>query len=382
MLRSLRIRGFRSLRDFRMRLGRVTVVTGDNGVGKSNVYRALSMMRRLAAGEFAAAVAEEGGLPSALWAGATKKNEPRRISWELQHSDFRYQMECGMIPATPGDPTRFKTDPDVKLETLRFGGEGGRVVARRKGCSIELRRSDGSLEQLPLPIHAPESMLSEMRDAVHYPELLAVRETLLGWRFYHHFSTAPHSRLRQPVTGFWSPVLEENGENLAANLQTLVESRRAAPLDEAVENAFPGCNWSPLDNTGRFQLRLLRPGLERWLNAAELSDGTLRFFCLCAALLTSKPPPLMVFNEPESSLHHDLISPLADLIAQASGETQIVIVTHSDLLARAIEERCDAKRLELVIYRGETRLKGGETSKRVWTFDDDDDDHEAFASGS
>jgi predicted ATPase len=376
MLRTLHFRGYRSLRDFRMRLGRVTVVSGENGVGKSNVYQALGMMQRMAAGDFAAAIAAEGGLPSVLWAGELRKNEPRRVSWELQHDDFRYEMECGMIPATPGDPSLFKTDPDVKLESLRHAGHGGRVLARRKGCSIELRAPNGKMETLPLPILAPESMLSEVRDLVHYPELMATRETLLGWRFYHHFPTTPDSVLRQGVIGSWSPVLAENGENLAATLQTLIESRRAAPLDEAVEQAFPGCQWSPVDDAGRFQLRLLRPGLKRWLEAAELSDGTLRFFCLCAALLTPKPPPLMIINEPETSLHPDLMPPLAQLIAQASAETQILIVTHSNQLAREISGHCKAKVVELVVYEGETRPAGNETSKRVWTFDDDSEDDE------
>jgi len=372
MLRTLHFRGYRSLRDFRMRLGRVTVVSGENGVGKSNVYQALGMMQRLAAGEFAAAIAAEGGLPSVLWAGDLRKNEPRRISWELQHDDFRYEMECGMIPATPGDPSLFKTDPDVKLESLRHAGNSGRIIARRKGCSIELRLPNGKMETLPLPTLAPESMLSEVRDSVHHPELMAVRETLLAWRFYHHFSTSAQSVLRQGVIGSWSPVLAENGANLAATLQTLIESRRSAPLDEAVEHAFPGCQWSPVDDAGRFQLRLLRPGLKRWLEAAELSDGTLRFFCLCAALLTPKPPPLMIINEPEASLHPDLMPPLAQLVAQASAETQILVVTHSSQLAREISERCKAKVVELVVYEGETRPAGNETSKRVWTFDDDE----------
>lgn len=50
MLESLHIRGYRSLRDFRLRLGDVTVVTGQNGVGKSNLYRALAMIQRMADG--------------------------------------------------------------------------------------------------------------------------------------------------------------------------------------------------------------------------------------------------------------------------------------------------------------------------------------------
>ena len=372
MLRALHFRGYRSLRDFQLRLGKVTVVTGENGVGKSNVYRALALMRRMAQGEFAAAVAEDGGLPSLLWAGELKKNETRRMRWEIGHEDFHMEMECGMIPATPGDPSLFKTDPDIKLETLRHGGAKGRVMARRKGPAIDLRSSGGKMEALPLPMHATESMLSEIRDGVHYPAVMAARETLLSWRFYHHFPTDPRSILRQPMIGFWSPVLDGDGGNLAANLQTLIECRRSEPLDEAFEKAFPECRWSPVDDAGRFQLRLLRPGLKRWLDASELSDGTLRFFCLCAALLSPKPPPLMIINEPEASLHPDLMAPLAEIIARASRDTQLVIVTHSRELAAGIAEACETKVVDLISYEGQTRerLPGSENSRRVWSFED------------
>ncbi len=183
MLRTLHFRGYRSLRDFRLRLGQVTVVTGENGVGKSNVYRALALMQRMAQGRFAESVAEEGGLPSLLWAGELKKNETRRMRWEIEHEDFHIEMECGMIPATPGDPSLFKTDPDIKLETLRHGGSNGRVMAKRKGPAIDLRLPDGTMAQLPLPVHATESMLSEVRDGIHYPAVMAARETMLAWRF-------------------------------------------------------------------------------------------------------------------------------------------------------------------------------------------------------
>lgn len=372
MLRTIHFQGYRSLRDFRLKLGRVTVITGENGVGKSNVYRALGLMRKMAEGRFAAAVADEGGLPSLLWAGELKKNEARRMRWEIDHEDFHIEMECGMIPTTPGDPTLFKTDPDIKLETLRLGGKAGRVMAKRKGPAIELRGNDGKMVTLPLPVHATESMLSEVRDGVHYPAVMAARETLLSWRFYHHFATDSRSPLRQTAVGFWSPVLDGDGGNLAANLQTLAECQRSIELDELFEKAFPDCQWSAVDEMGKFQLRLQRPGLKRWLDASELSDGTLRFFCLCAALMTTKPPPLLILNEPEASLHADLIDPLAELIAKASERSQILIVSHSKRLVEAISEHGEAKIVDLVSFEGQTEdretRQGG--SKRVWSFED------------
>lgn len=369
MLESVEIRGYRSLREFRLRLGNVTLVTGQNGVGKSNLYRALWMVQRMADGRFAESIAADGGMPAILWAGVLRKDEPKRVIWDLKHSDFEYAIECGLIPATPGDPSKFKTDPDMKVETLHYTAKS-RLMAKRKGPSIELRNPAGKMETSPLPYHAPESMLSEVRDLITYPALAAVRETFLAWRFYHQFRSDADSPMRRPQVGFWSPVLAHDGSNLAATLQSIHESGKGGRLDEIIGSAFPETDWDAVDSEGKFQLRLEKPHLKRKFSACELSDGTLRFFCLCAALLTEKLPPFLVLNEPETSLHADLLEPLADLIAGVPESTQLLIVTHSSHLAELVAERRKARRVELVSYEGETRSAEEATGKRVWTFGD------------
>lgn len=371
VLEAIHIRGYRSLRDFRLRLGRVTVVTGQNGVGKSNLYRSLAILQRMADGRFAESIASEGGMPSLLWAGDWKKNDPKRISWEIRHADFQFEIECGLVPAQPNpfEPNPFLTDPDIKVESLRFSHQG-RLMAQRKGPSVELRAPAGKMETSPLPLHSTESMLSEVRDAVSYPALAAARETILAWRFYHQFRTDVDSPMRRQQVGFWSPVLAHDGSNLAATLQSICESGKLYALDEIIGSAFPGITWHAVDKIGKFQLHLTRPEFARSFDASELSDGTLRFFCLAAALLTQKLPPLLVLNEPETSLHADLISPLAELISQVPETTQLLIVTHSQALADQIAERCEARVTELVSYESETRPANETSAKRVWTFGD------------
>jgi predicted ATPase len=386
MLKTLQIRGYRSLLDFRLKLGRVTVVTGANGTGKSNLYRSLALLQRLAEGRFAEAIAQEGGMPSLVWSGPRLRNEPVRVSWALEHAFFRYHLECGLIPSLPSAPTAFltdpyttafRTDPDIKKEelTLHKGGKD-HVVARRKGPRVELRRFDQGRETSHLSLHAPESMLAEARDAALHPGPAAAREIMLSWRFYHQFRTDAASSLRRPCVGSWSPVLAHDGSNLAATLRTLVENGRGHLLEEAVAKVFPDISWRAVDERNLFQLQILRPGLNRWLDASELSDGTLRYFCLCAALLTPKPPPLLVLNEPENSLHEDLMPGLAELIAQVPEETQILVVTHSQALAREIESRLDCRRLDLVSHAGETRRSTDGDAKRVWVFEENQDSDE------
>ena len=112
---------------------------------------------------------------------------------------------------------------------------------------------------------------------------------------------------------------------------------------------------------------MLRP-----LRAAELSDGTLRFLLWGAALLSPRPPSLMVLNEPETSLHPDLVAPLAGMIRSAARGTQVVVVTHSAVLrehlraadAADAEGRSEATRdfvsaeIELHKQWGETQITG------------------------
>ena len=72
------------------------------------------------------------------------------------------------------------------------------------------------------------------------------------------------------------------------------------------------------------------PGLNRPMGAGELSDGTLRYLCLMAALLSPRPPPFLALNEPEMSLHPDLLGPLSRLIVEAAKNSQIWVTTHAD----------------------------------------------------
>jgi len=307
-------------------------------------------------------------MPGTLWAGERKKHEPRHIAWEVAHADFHFSLTCGLSPAD--ENSCFRTDPDIKSEAIRLGGAKGRIVAERKGPMVRNRTSEGSFESFPLPIHSPESMISELRDGNRFPALSVVRNTLAGWRFYHQFRTDPDSPVRRAQVGSWSPVLDHHSANLAAAWQSIAESGFEEALDEAIEDAFPGSNWRAVDESGWFQFQLSRPGLNRWLNADELSDGTLRFLCLVAALLTPKPPSLLVFNEPESSLHPGLLQPLAQMVAKVPMETQIIIVTHSEPLATSIAELCGGKSVRLISHEGETRLEGQGAGRRVWIFED------------
>jgi len=104
----------------------------------------------------------------------------------------------------------------------------------------------------------------------------------------------------------------------------------------------------------------------RPLKTAELSDGTLRYISLVSALLSPRPPSLMILNEPETSLHPDLLPPLARLIAKAATRSQIVVVTHAEMLAGELTSDADCRQFSLEKELGETLVRG--TEKPAWTW--------------
>lgn len=350
MYSTVAISGYRSLRDVRLPLGRLTVVTGANGTGKSSVYRALRLLADCGAGRVVGSLAREGGLGSALWAGPESLGGARRgyavegtvrkgrvsLLLGVGGADLSYLVDLG-IPVQSG--SSFDRDPEVKREAVWTGPvmRPSTLVARRKHHGVELRDDEGAWEKAPVTLPTWASMLTEVVDPVAAPELWAVREALRSWRFYDGFRVDAASPARVPQVGTRTWALADDGSDLAAALQTIREDSRSS-LDEAVADAFDGASLEVAVTDGLFDVRLHQPGMLRPLRAAELSDGTLRYLLWLAALLTPLPPRLLALNEPETSLHPSLIGPLARLVAGASRRTQIVLVTHSEALISALCE--------------------------------------------
>jgi predicted ATPase len=118
-------------------------------------------------------------------------------------------------------------------------------------------------------------------------------------------------------------------------------------------------------------LKLHMPGIQRPFDARELSDGTLRYLCLIGALMSYRLPAFVALNEPEMSLHPDLLEPLAQLIAAAAQRTQIWVVTHSQALAEHLERHGDCTARHVHMVDGETRIEG---LSIVGRFDEEEDE--------
>jgi predicted ATPase len=372
MITKIAISGYRSLRDIRIALGQLSVITGANGSGKSSLYRALRLLAEIAQGRIIQSLASEGGLQLTLWAGpesfarSVKRGDypvegtvrRSRIGLKLGFAgnDYGYAIHLG-LPQPSG--SHFARDPEIKAESLWTGETLGRAnaFAVRHGPSVRIRSQSGEWKQVDLPLAPFDSMMTHCSDPRDALELLLLRERMRDWRFYDHFRTDPDAPARRPQIGTYTPVLASDGTDLAAAIQTVREIGNNVELADAVADAFPGAAINIANVDGYFEVQMQQHGLLRCLKAAELSDGTLRYLLLIAALLSPRPPALMVLNEPETSLHPDLLPPLARLIAQASKRSQIIVVTHAIALISELDAAANPRRIVLEKELGETHVR-------------------------
>lgn len=371
----LAISGYRSIRSLILRLGRLNVVTGANGSGKSNLYRALRLIADAGDGHLIRSLASEGGFDSVLWAGpemltnemiqgevpvqGTKRRHPISLRLGFTADPFSYCFDLGL--PTPRQ-SMFDGDPEMKRECLwrGVGMDGKSLCADRRTGTLRCRGAKGKWQDIELPLAAQASMLSEYADPLAAPELMIMRETLRRWRFYDTFRTDVDSPARRPAIGTFTPIMSGDGSDLAAAIQTIHEIGDREGLDRAIDDAFPGSRVRVVSTDVGMQLSFEQPGMLRDLTAAELSDGTLRFLLLVAALLTPWPPELLVLNEPENSLHPDLIPALSRLITLAAENSQVIVVSHNATLVNELQadEICVPIRLEKRM--GETVLQGAD----------------------
>ena len=380
MLTTVAIRGYRSLRDIVLPLSRLTVISGANGAGKSSLYRALRLLADCGRGEVIGSLAREGGLESVLWAGpeqlagarrtgrveGTTRTGPVALEMGFASDDFGYLVDLG-LPQMAGHRSMFARDPEIKREAIFVGPvmrNSSTLVRRTRDYAEASAPSGRGFDKLSQSLPAYRSVLAEFAHPGAHPELAAVRDRLRNWRFYDGFRVDAAAPSRQRTVGTRTPVLCDDGSDLAAAIQTIIEAG-FDDLQRAVTDAFDGASVSVAEHDGLFDLHLHQPGMLRPLRAAELSDGTLRFVLWAAALLSPRPPSLMVLNEPETSLHPDLVRPLASLIRTAAQNTQVVVVTHAKALLDhlgtvpvADAEPGDAVEIPLYKDLGETRVDG------------------------
>ena len=372
MIHTFAISNYRSLLRLVLPLGQLNLITGANASGKSNLYRALRLLADTASGGVVNSLAKEGGLHSTFWAGPEtistqmkKGNQPiqggpsqhvKRLKLGFIGDDFGYSISLGL--PTPSR-SAFSLDPEIKRECIWVGHQyrAASALVDRSGPVIKVR-SGRRWQVVAQHINSFDSLFTQIGDPETSPEVVKLRDEIQSWRFYDHFRTDANAPARQAQLGTRTPVLHHNGHDLAAAIQTIREIGDSDALDQAISHAFAGATLTIQQlEGGRFMLQFHQHGLLRPLTNAEISDGTLRYLLWVAALLTPRPPPLMVLNEPETSLHPDLLPALARLIIHASTRSQIWVVSHARPLIDALQEHDQCHALQLEKDLGQTQIQ-------------------------
>jgi len=374
MLTAVAICNYRSLRNLVVPLQSLNIVTGANGSGKSSFYRALRLLADTAQGRVVQSLAREGGLQSTLWAGpesiaksvrreeyaveGTRREKPVNLRLGFASEDLGYLIDLGLPKSS--SVSAFSLDPEIKRECIWHGPmpRPASMLVDRQGPLVRIRSGSGTWNIALQNLATFDSMMTHVADPRNAPETLVLRESIRAWRFYDHFRTDADAPARAAHIGTRTPILANDGADVAAAIQTILEVGESEALVAAVGDAFPRSELFVTNSAGRFALSMKQHGLLRPLDAAELSDGTLRYLLWIAALMTPRPPALMVLNEPETSLHPDLLPPLARLIARAAERSQVIVVTHAAVLISALKDHSSGNVITLEKSFGETIVSG------------------------
>lgn len=372
MIDAVVILRYRALRDIRFEPKSLTLVTGANGVGKSSLYRALTLMQRAATGGLSLALAREGGIESVTWAGvseasarsaqrdgrrirgtAPNQKEESGVRLGLRTNGIGFELHLGMPGFEPDSSSVFVRDPGVLRESLWVGERRTRhsLCMEREGVAATCSDKEGK-QRTYADLRTTESAIALLREPTLLPELHILRESLQQWRFYDGFRVDDESPLRQPSIGVRTPNLASDGVDLAACIRTILEIGDGQAFRESVKAGLGAEVEVDVTQGPRFEVNTRMSGVLRPMRAHELSDGTLRYLALMAALYSPRLAPVLVFNEPEASLHPALLEPLGRAIVDASQRAQVWVVTHSDALASVL--RRDADELaDIELHRGD-----------------------------
>lgn len=164
-----------------------------------------------------------------------------------------------------------------------------------------------------------------------------LRDYLQSYKIFHFHDTSKGAPLRSSANINDNRYLKTDGSNLPAFLFMLQEKypktlRRIELIIRSVMPYFGNFSLAPslLDES---QINLQWSDIEnneKYFDANDLSDGSIRFIALATLLLQPTLPKVIIIDEPELGLHPTAIVKLAGMIKSvASRGCQIIVSTQS-----------------------------------------------------
>jgi predicted ATPase len=300
-LSQLILKGYKSIAACDIKLGRLNVLIGANGAGKSNFIGFFRLIAKILDQQLQSAVSAGGGPDAMLHFGRKTTEE---LSAELYFGNNGYKF--GLKPT-----------------------QDNRMMFARE-CLWWNMTGDWN----PKSGHFESAVEAEkMRTQIYNYVVPAMR----SWRVYHFHDTGASALVKQIHGINDNEFLREDARNLAAFLFRLrnhhdAHYKRILKSVQLVAPFFGDFHLRPfVDNREKIQLEWTEAGQDIPFNASALSDGTLRFICLATVLLQPEEfmPAAVVIDEPELGLHPYAVVVLAAMMKSASVDHQISISTQS-----------------------------------------------------
>lgn len=310
-LDKIRIAGFKSIRDQEIALGRLNVMIGANGAGKSNLIGVFRLLNEIVNRELQLYVGRSGGADRFLHFGR-KVTEKLELRFKFGSSSY----DCVLLPTAD--------------DSFVFGVE--RASYREPEWLMPRDESLGRGHK--------ETKLHEDGST-----RLAVKHVLSafdGWKIYHFHDTSESSKIKQVGDLDDNARLRPDAGNLAAFLYRLQETEATCfrNIVDAIRMVAPFFGDFDLKpdrlNPRKIRLEWREKGSDSYFDAHSLSDGTLRFISLATLLLQPELPTTVLLDEPELGLHPYAITLLAELLGAASQRTQILVSTQSVTLVNQL----------------------------------------------
>jgi predicted ATPase len=174
-----------------------------------------------------------------------------------------------------------------------------------------------------------------------FPEPEQFRQRLASSTYYHMLDVSPRSPVRLPQPLRPAKLPGKDGEDLVTCLYEMREAEpdRFEAVEDALRAAFPDferLSFPPVA-AGTLAMIWKDRSFPAGFYTHQLSEGTLRFLWLVTLLQSSDLPVVTLLDEPEVSLHPEMLSILAELLREASLRSQILVATHSDRLVRFLK---------------------------------------------
>ncbi len=309
------------------------VLIGANGSGKTSFLDVFSLLAASAQGKLGEALRDLSGLTGVLTTGRAQRLSLGLSLGVQGHQPLEYELT--IVPSGIGYVIESETLTQMRphhREPFKHIESAGQTIRY-----FDLKTS----KLLPPQWEQLSGQTSLAQVPKMFPEPEQFRQRLASSTSYHALDVGPRSPVRLPQQIRPAKLPGKDGEDLVTCLYEMREAEpdRFAAVEDALRAAFPGFDRLafPPVAAGTLSMVWRDRNFPSGFYPHQLSEGTLRFLWLATLLQSSELPAVTLLDEPEVSLHPELLNLLAHLLREASQRSQIVVATHSDRLVRFLK---------------------------------------------